>query len=114
MSDSYQAIYDAVRSRISGGNISDAVESAVSNSGIGFAAEMVRNAWQVAAVTLEHEQSRPSVLYRPALYPDGNMWCALYGENLQDGLAGFGKTPSEAMADFDTRWREQQLRGSQP
>ena len=28
MSDSYQAIYDAVRSRISGGNISDAVDRA--------------------------------------------------------------------------------------
>ncbi len=35
MSDTYQAIYDAVRSRISGGNISDAVESAMRDAGIG-------------------------------------------------------------------------------
>ena len=28
---------------------------------------------------------------------DGNKWCALLGENLQEGLAGFGDTPSEAL-----------------
>ena len=28
---------------------------------------------------------------------DGNLWCALVGENLQEGLAGFGTTPSEAL-----------------
>ena len=28
---------------------------------------------------------------------DGDQWCALYGENLQEGVAGFGRTPAEAM-----------------
>lgn len=32
----------------------------------------------------------PGVMYRPALSVDGNQWCALYGSNLQDGVAGFG------------------------
>lgn len=43
----------------------------------------------------------PSVLYRPTLSADGTKWCALLGENLQEGVAGFGDTPAEAMADFD-------------
>ncbi|TLX52782.1 hypothetical protein DN824_21990 [Stutzerimonas nosocomialis] len=42
-----------------------------------------------------------SVMYRPALSIDGNKWCALYGENLQDGVAGFGDSPAEAMQDFN-------------
>ena len=47
----------------------------------------------------------PSNLYRPRLSIDGNMWCALYGENLQDGVAGFGASPALAFADFDKAWR---------
>ncbi len=52
----------------------------------------------------EYERQRPSVLYHPALYKDGNQWCALYGANIQEGVAGFGDTPSDAMLDFDRVW----------
>ncbi len=31
------------------------------------------------------------------VYVDGDKWCAMLGENLQDGLAGFGDTPQEAL-----------------
>lgn len=48
---------------------------------------------------------RPSSLYRPDLTRDGNMWCALYGQNLMDGVAGFGESPELAYADFDKQWR---------
>ena len=48
----------------------------------------------------------PHVLMRPQLFLDGNAYCALYGENLMDGCAGFGETPAAAMADFDRNWRE--------
>jgi len=47
----------------------------------------------------------PSAHLRPRLFPDGTMWCALYGEDLQNGIAGFGKTPEGAMADFDYNFR---------
>lgn len=30
--------------------------------------------------------------------------CALYGDNLQDGVAGFGDSPALAMSDFDKSW----------
>jgi hypothetical protein len=46
----------------------------------------------------------PSAIYRPAISIDGNMWCALYGANLQDGVAGFGESPALAMASFDEAW----------
>ena len=60
----------------------------------------------VKAVTRAAEASfRPSVLYRPALAPDGNQWCALYGANLMEGIAGFGDTPELAMCDFDNQFR---------
>jgi hypothetical protein len=35
---------------------------------------------------------------------DGNQWCVLYGENLQDGVAGFGDSPEHASRDFDVSW----------
>lgn len=49
---------------------------------------------------------KPHYLYKPTLSMDGDQWCALYGENLQDGVAGFGKSPEEAMEDFDKNWRK--------
>ena len=33
-------------------------------------------------------------------FKDGNKWCALYGEDLQVGIAGFGDTPFMAMVDL--------------
>ena len=51
-----------------------------------------------------HEQMRPSVLFKPKLSIDGDQWCALYGDDLQDGVAGFGKSPQDAMWDFDAQW----------
>lgn len=37
---------------------------------------------------------------------DGNQWCALFGENIQDGVVGFGDGPDAAMWAFDEAWRE--------
>jgi hypothetical protein len=45
-----------------------------------------------------------SFRYKPRLFIDGDKWCALYGENLQDGVAGFGDSPAEAYNDFDINW----------
>lgn len=48
--------------------------------------------------------ARPSTKYRPRLSIDGNQWCALYGENLQTGVAGFGASPADAFTAFDAAW----------
>lgn len=34
------------------------------------------------------------------LYKDGNMWCCMHGENIQRGVAGFGKTKGIAIANY--------------
>lgn len=56
------------------------------------------------AEDVERERARPFVLLRPRMFPDGDQWCALYGDNLQDGVAGFGDTPANAAVDFDVQW----------
>jgi len=43
----------------------------------------------------------PHVLMKPRIFPDGDSWCALYGEDLMMGVAGFGASPEEACAAFD-------------
>ena len=52
------------------------------------------------------DQGAPSILWKPKLFIDGNQWCALYGENLQDGISGFGESPDKAMRNFDLNWHE--------
>ncbi len=54
--------------------------------------------------SMAEDAGMPHVLMRPKLSIDGNQWCALYGDNLQDGVAGFGVSPQKAMADFDKNW----------
>lgn len=44
-------------------------------------------------------------LLRPAVSIDGNKWCVLYGEDLQNGVAGFGDSPYLAMLDFNAAWQ---------
>ena len=55
------------------------------------------------------EYARPAITMRPRLFPDGNQWCALYGENVQEGLAGFGDTPEMAMLDYDKNFYRYKL-----
>jgi len=55
------------------------------------------------------EINRPSYIHKPKLNIDGNMWCALYGDDLQNGVAGFGKSPEEAYQDFDKNWAKRIL-----
>ena len=100
MTDTHQAIYDAVRSRLSNGDIGNAVESAIRFANISHYADRAASTIESAA----YEYMRPCVLFRPALSIDGNAWCALFGEKLQDGGAGVGETPAKAMGAFDLAW----------
>jgi len=102
MSDSHQAIYDAVRSRIHGCDIEQATKDALRDA-FGNADFVIRCAMQDVAGSFG-EYARPSAVYRPGIVRDGNQWCALYGANLMEGVCGFGDSPPEAMADFDKNW----------
>lgn len=59
---------------------------------------------RIAAEDISIAHTTPHAVMRPRIYIDGDRWCALYGDNIQDGVAGFGTSPAEAMADFDERW----------
>lgn len=102
MNDSYQAVYDATRSRIGGCDTGDAIRSAIREMfDISYARAAVQQEITIAAA----EYGRPSAVFRPTLSIDGNQWCALYGADIQDGVAGFGDSPAAAMADFDLAWQ---------
>ena len=34
------------------------------------------------------------------VYPDGSFWCALWGDDLVEGLSGFGRTPEKAVEEL--------------
>lgn len=56
--------------------------------------------------TRAYEMNTPAMMLRPGLSIDGDKWCALYGDNLQDGVAGFGDSPAEAYQNFNKSWHE--------
>lgn len=103
--DSYQAVYDAVRSKIGRVDSADVLASAAREA---FDISYARALLQEQIGMVGNEMVRPSVLYRPSVAPDGNKWCALYGADLVEGIAGFGDTPDDAMRDFDQNWFKQQ------
>lgn len=86
--DAYRAIYDAAFAQLD----------------ISWQKEMIVQSITCMADTIQNQQTRPSVLMRPRIFIDGNQWCCLYGDNIQDGVAGFGDTPEAAACDFDTSW----------
>lgn len=102
MSDTYQAVYDAVRTQLRNCDVGDAIRSAMSSFDISYIIPpIVDNInWAVG------QYARPSAVYRPTLTLDGNQWCALYGTNLQEGCTGFGESPEAAMYDFDRNWEK--------
>lgn len=53
------------------------------------------------AICAVREWTRPSFILRLVPHYDGEMWCVLYGDDTQSGIAGFGETPMEACRDFD-------------
>jgi hypothetical protein len=38
---------------------------------------------------------------KPRLFKDGDSWCCLLGENIQEGIAGFGNSPYNAILEFN-------------
>lgn len=53
---------------------------------------------------IEAEEMNLVSILKPKIFIDGNKWCLLYGENIQDGICGFGDTPRKAVYDFNKAW----------
>ena len=100
MSEVYDATYHAVTSKLGYVDINEAVQSAIRDMNISHYFDQAAESMKQAASQYE----RPSIMMRPKLSIDGNMWCALYGEDLQNGVAGFGESPAKAFYDFDTNF----------
>lgn len=81
-------------------------QHAVANS-IAHAAEAAANQVHACAIDVAHQHMRPSAVFRPELSIDGDQWCALYGRNLVEGVAGFGDTAEAAMLAFDGAWHSE-------
>lgn len=99
MNDSYQPIYDAVRSRISHCDVGQAVESALINIP-GDIARYAQNCFSEIACAL----ASPFAVHKPRISLDGDHWVCCLGDNIQEGVVGIGKTPAECAADFDRNW----------
>lgn len=41
-------------------------------------------------------------LLKPKIFIDGDRWCVLYGEDIQSGICGFGKSPYLAIKDWSS------------
>jgi len=67
---------------------------------------LYEHAMQRQAYDIEYYHIRqvPHILYKPIITKDGNLYCCLYGKDLQEGIAAFGETPEKACAEFDRIW----------
>ncbi len=107
--EAYQPIYDAVRSRLSNGDIGAAVQDALRAANLEHYASVAAENVRACAADVAAEQIRPSVLYRPTLIrcrhgiSEDLTWCATLGEPGQS-LNTYGPTPDAAMRAFDKAW----------
>ena len=53
-------------------------------------------------IAVERRVMQVIEMIKPSLSKDGDQFCYLLGENLQDGIAGFGDTVGQAMQNFVT------------
>lgn len=102
MSDPYQPIYDAVRSRLSHCNVNEAVENVVRDA-FGNAGHQIACAFQNID-SYFHEYSTPFAVHKPRIAKDGDKWICCLGDNLQEGVVGIGDTPEKCAADFNANW----------
>jgi hypothetical protein len=99
----YDAVFNAVRSRmdyISAQNITEAIANKFE---VSYQMEVIKDEFMQSA----YDMRRPSMLLKPKLTLDGDSWCALYGDDIQSGVAGFGKSPELAMRDFDENFTKE-------
>ena len=60
-------------------------------------------AWQSASPGMPGVPDSVREAEEPRIFKDGDAWCCLLGDNIQDGIAGFGNTPDAARRNFRER-----------
>ncbi len=95
--ETYQPIYDAVRSRMSNCDVGSSIHDAIRSIGLDHITHLATCALQEVSA----EYTRPFITMKPDMSVDVNQYCFLHGPNLQEGVAGFGDTPEKAALNFD-------------
>lgn len=56
-------------------------------------------------IVIEQAEYNLFSMLKPKIFKDGKQWCVLYGNNIQDGIAGFGDTPYLAILNWNSQWQ---------
>lgn len=56
---------------------------------------------------IEMQEMSLFALLKPSLKQDGSQWCVLYGDSIEEGIAGFGISPNVAIQNWNKKWHEQ-------
>lgn len=67
---------------------------------------------QELEVVYEKQLYNLFAMLRPKVTKDGNKYCVLYGNDLQDGIAGFGDTIHLAILDFNQQFHKPIIKAS--
>lgn len=57
-------------------------------------------------IATEKDEMNLVAMFKPKLSIDGDQYCWLLGDNLQEGVAGFGKSPYLAALDFNRNFHK--------
>ena len=63
----------------------------------------------ILATEIEKAEYNLFVMLKPKFGIDGNQYYVLYGDNLQEGVVGFGDTLYLAILDFNKKFNEKVL-----
>lgn len=53
---------------------------------------------------IETEEMNLFALLKPKLFQDGNQFCVMLGDDIQNAICGFGDTPRRAVWAFNKEW----------
>jgi hypothetical protein len=51
----------------------------------------------------------PSAVHRPRVFFQNNVWVALLGRSIEEGIVGLGSTAEAALAAFDAQYKDLRL-----
>lgn len=82
------------------------IQEGIANSIIGNEFELHKQKWNYLS-----EENHLCLVAKLGLkpYKDGNQWCILWGDNIQEGICGFGDTVNAAISDFNTNFYNERI-----
>ena len=69
---------------------------------------------KINAIIEEQKELNIVKTLRAKIFLDGDKWCVLYGENIQEGISAFGDNPMNAVYKFNVAFYTPAPKPSQP